>query len=464
MRIFFITLMVIFSSFYVKCMAKELVTLDMVVDSAVKNYPKVLALYQEVSVAKGSILASKGFFDVKLRQSVLDKSRGYYDGKQSDTEIVKRNQFLGSEVYGGYRKSFGSFENHETGMRTNRDGEFRAGARFSLLQNSMFDESRLTLAISRLDLEESRQAVLNIKNEIRRDATKAYYDWLIFGKIYEIYKELYQLALDRNKKLAIRVKRGDLARMVLIENERNALSRKTLMIQALQDFENIALQLSLFYRGQNGGPIIVTSNQMPKIKIDVELGGIEMQSFESDKIHAMQNRADIKIIQITRRKEQNNLKQARNLYRPKLDVDFSVSNDISNENQIGGQSKNEIKLQFEIPLQRRKAKGEIVKSRSKIDKIRHEERLLQESISVTLDQIRNNIGNIAKIHTNLTEEVELSKKLEKAEVRRFSRGGGDFFLVNLREQYTATAEIENSLIFAKYHKMLADYKAEAFVR
>ena len=53
-------------------------------------------------------------------------------------------------------------------------------------------------------------------------------------------------------------------------------------------------------------------------------------------------------------------------------------------------------------------------------------------------------------------------KLEDAEKTRFTRGGSDFFLINLREQKTASAKIENSLIFGKYYKTLADYKAETF--
>ena len=464
MRIFLITISIILFCTQLKAEEpQDSITLEKVVNSAVKNYPKVLALYQEVEAAKGSILANQGFFDIRLRQSVTDKSRGFYDGKQTDTEIVKQNQFLGSEIYGGYRKSFGSFENHETGIQTNRDGEFRAGARFSLLRNSMFDENRLSLALSRLDLESSKQAVFNIKNEIRRDATKAYYDWLILGKIHEIYQELYDLAFDRNEQLKIRVRKGDLARIILVENERNLLSRKTLAIKALQDFENSALYLSLFYRDDNGQPIIAKTSQMPKITLDTSLKEIAIQNLDQDTLKALQNRADINIIKISKQKELSNLRQAKNLYKPRLDLDFAVSNDVSNENQFRGQSKNEINLQFEIPLQQRKARGETIKAEAKIEKIQHEERLLQDSIKVTLNQLKNNINSISQMHENLTKETKLSEHLERAERKRFSKGGGDFFLINMREQDTATAKIKNNLIFAKYYKALADYKAEAFI-
>ncbi len=462
MRRFFLLITIILCPNSLQASNATPLTLKTVTNSATTNYPKILSLYEEVKAAKGSILASQGFFDIRLRQSVFDKSRGFYDGKQIDTQIVKNNQFLGSEIYGGYRKSFGSFENHETQMQTNRDGEFRAGARFSLLRNSMFDQNRLTLALAKLDLKASKYALYNIKNEIRRDSTKAYYDWISSGKIYETYKELYELTLKRNEKLKIRVKKGDLAQITLIENERNLLSRKNFMLKALQDFKNSALYLSLFYRDENAQPIIAQTNQLPKINTDQKLRQINPENLEQKTLYALQNRADINIIKVTKQKEFNNLRQAKNLYKPKLDLDFNISNDISNENPAQGQTKNEIGLQLEIPLQQRQAKGEIAKSRAKIDKVKYEERLLQDNIKVTLQQIKNNLNNTVKMHENITQEIILLKKLEKTEEKRFKKGAGDFFFVNLREQQTAQAKIQNILIFIDYHKTLADYQAETF--
>lgn len=463
MRIFLLTISIILICLDSNAKPLKTITLKEVVDSAQKNYPKILSAYQEVEIAKGSILAKQGFFDVKLKQGFSDKSRGFYDGKQLDTEISKQNQFLGSEIYGGYRKSFGSFENHETGYQTNRDGEFRAGARFSLLQNSTIDENRLGLILSRLDLEESQFLVKNIKNEIKKDSTKAYYDWVIKGKIYKIYKELYDLALTRNKKLEIRVKKGDLAKIILVENERNALARKTAMIKARQEFENSALYLSLFYRDDSGEPIVAKNEQVLDIEIDGDLKEFGSKSLQVGLQKALKNRADINIIRIANKKAKSLLKQAENLYKPKLDVDFGISNDVSNENQARGQTKNEVKLKFEVPFQQRKAKGEIIKAESKISKIKYEERLLEDSIKVTLNQINNTINNIVQMHQNLTKEVSLSKKLEDAEMKRFFKGGSDFFLINLREQATASAKIKNSLIFGQYYKTLAEYEAEIFL-
>lgn len=462
-QILFCVFLLVFNQNSFAKSSKKSLEVQEVADSALRNYPKVLALYEEIEAAKGSVLASQGFFDVKLRQSYIDKSRGFYDGKYVDTELSKRNSFLGSEITVGYRKSFGTFENHETENLTNKDGEFRASAKFSLLQNSMIDESRLRLILSRLSVEESKFALENIKNEIRRDTKKAYYNWVIYGEIYNVYQELYDLALERNKQIEIRVKKGDLAKIILIENERNALNRKTAMIKAKQNFENSAIYLSLFYRDKSGDPIIAKEEMLPKYNFDNDLKIINNEKLEKDFILSTQKRADLNIIRVLRTKEKEKLSQAKNLYKPILDVEFRASNDISNENTARGQSKNEARVNFEIPLQRRFAKGEIAKVNADLNRINYEEKLLKESVKVNLSQIKNYINNIYEMHKNLKTEVDLSQKLEEAERTRFKKGGSDFFLINIREQDTASAKIANILVFGDYLKQNADYEAEAFL-
>jgi outer membrane protein TolC len=459
--IYFITAILFFSEAF--CLENKPLKLDEVLKSATNNYPKILALYEEVEAAKGSVLANQGFFDVKLRASYLDNSRGFYDGKQLNTEIVKQNQFLNSEIYGGYRKSFDNFATYDGDLQTNNDGEFRIGAKFSLLQNSMIDENRLKLRLAKLGVEESKIALENIKNEIKRDATKAYYSWVVAGKIHEIQKNLYELALKRNEQLKILVKKGDLASITLTENEMNALNRKSSMIKALQDFENNAVYLSLFYRDENSDPILAKKDQLPKLDFNGNLKELQDKKFNQDLNFALQNRADIRLIRIANQKESQNLLQAKNLYKPKLDVDFSASNDISNENQARGQSKNEVNVKFELPLQQRVAKGQISKSKAKIERIKYEKKLLEESAKIRLEQSKIAIDNISKMHANLKEEVKLAKKLENAERNRFKQGGSDFFLINLREQNTARAQIASALVFGDYFKNLAQYEAEVFL-
>jgi outer membrane protein TolC len=206
----------------------------------------------------------------------------------------------------------------------------------------------------------------------------------------------------------------------------------------------------------------VNKNQVPEFDLKESLQKLSFANFSKNKSHAILNRPDVNIINVAQKKERENLKQAKNLFKPKLDLKIEASNDIGNANQALGQSKNLIGLKFEIPFQQRRARGSVGKAESKLRRIEYEKKLLLDKIKVKLDQIRIRINNITEIHDNLTKEVSYSLQLEKAEMQRFKKGGSDFFLINLRETTTAQARIENNKIFAEYYKTLADYAAETF--
>jgi hypothetical protein len=60
---------------------------------------------------------------------------------------------------------------------------------------------------------------------------------------------------------------------------------------------------------------------------------------------------------------------------------------------------------------------------------------------------------------NTAQEVKYSILLQKAERKKFERGSSDFFIVNLRDQNVASAQIK--LVESKYKlsKTIAEYKA-----
>lgn len=441
--------------------ANQPLTQKMVVDSALKNYPKVLSYYEKIAIKEGGVLENEGFFDVKLKQSYSDRSRGFYDGKILDSFIEKQNSFLSSKIYAGYRKSFGSFPSYEGDSITNSDGEYRTGIKFSLLRNSMIDQGRLDLITSKFELKESKVQLENIKIEIQRDATKAYWSWVVAGKIFQTYENLYEIAVKRNQQLEMRLKKGDIAQITLIENKRNILNRKSAMIEAQREFKNAAIYLSLFYRDENQNPKIPNEQSLPEIDFSVkELNALEI---DKDTIHALSERPEIRILKIKKEQELANLEQANNLLKPQLDVDIGVSKDIGNGSIERGQTNNYVKAELEMPIQRRQAKGRVAASESKIKVIKYEEQLLGDKVKAEIDQIKNSLNYTSNIIKNTSEEVSLCKALEEAERERFKNGNSDFFLINMREQETARAKINQLVTYEKYKDFNADYKAAAFL-
>ena len=125
--------------------ANQAISPEIVVDSALKHYPKILAYYEKVAESEGDILQNQGLFDIRLKQQYQATTKGFYDGKTFDVFLEKQNAFLGSKVYAGYRKSYGDFPAYDGKYLTNNNGEYRFGASVSLLQNNMFDKNRLAI-------------------------------------------------------------------------------------------------------------------------------------------------------------------------------------------------------------------------------------------------------------------------------------------------------------------------------
>ena len=432
-----------------------------VIASANKNYPQILSYYEKVSASEGSALASLGFFDIKLKQSYSDKSRGFYDGKITDTSLEKELGFMGAKVYGGYRKSFGSFADYEGGSRTNDGGEYRAGARFSLLKDSSIDQNRLSVILANLGVKESQIQLETIKKEIERDATKAYWKWISSAKIFHIYEDLYQLSLKRQTQLEEKLKKGDVAEIIVAENKKNILRRKSTLAKARQDFENSAIYLSLFWRGENGAPIVPKQDQVAEINF--ALHEIENSQIVRDLETALSNRPELQILKIQKEQNSSRLKYSENLFKPQLDVDVGASKDLGNGPASRSQANNYVGLDFSIPLQQREARGKTAEYESKLKSLKYEQQLLEEKIRAELEQIKIQISSIVEMHHNLAEEAKLADLLEYSEREKFKHGASNFFLVNLREQDTAASKAAVIEMLEKYQSALADYKMAVFL-
>ena len=433
-----------------------------VIESTIQHYPHIMSLYESVKYAENEVLENQGFFDIKLKQSFTNRSRGFYDGETSDTRISRSNQFLGSEVFAGYRKSSGNFPIYEDNNITNGQGEYYAGIKFSLLQNRTIDDPRLKLLLARLDVKENQTQVKAIQNKIAQDALIYYWRWVASGNTYKLYQELYELAAKRQEKMTILFNKGDVSKIVLIENERNVLNRKRKLVDAQRIFKNNSIYLSLFIRDSECNIMKISESDYVSINLKSNITPISPINFDKDINFALRNRPDINILRIKSDKERNKIKNAENLNKPKFDVSFKTSKDSGSGSMSRRNSENIVKAELEIPLQRRMAKGQIGKYNANLRKIKYQKQLLSEKVEVEIKQLRNSINLAIEIHSNIQKEIELSKILQESEVVKLKKGSGDFFLINLREQELFNARLALLKIYEKYQEFFITYKASTF--
>jgi outer membrane protein TolC len=210
-------------------------------------------------------------------------------------------------------------------------------------------------------------------------------------------------------------------------------------------------------------PVIPPKTQLPDLQISLK--DLPDEQLKKDITWAQMNRPEIKLLEMEKNQEQLQLKYAKNLYKPQLDVDVGVAENANNSSvnpNRGNDPNNYVNLNFSVPLEQRKAKGSTQQAEFRLMSLEHNQQLAKEQITTELEQIKVQINNLLVTHGNLEQEVELAGLLEKAERERFSHGASNFFLVNLREQDTAESAAALNEIAKQYKVALADYQFAVF--
>jgi outer membrane protein TolC len=452
-----LALFFIFSSF-----AQEKITLkeDFVINSALKHYPDVLQSIEDMEASKAQIKEALGAFDLKLKAKGDIRTRGFYNGKSMDVVVEKPLQFFNSRVYTGFRQSEGKYPDYEGKNDTLTDGESRFGVEFSLLQDRAIDERRLKLRNSKLGLNSKEMKFLLVRVKINKMASKAYWTWVAKGNIVKVYQELLDIAIDRNKGLKSRVRRGDLAKIYMTENRQYILKRETQLLKSKQEFFEAALELSLFLRDEFSSPIMPQDELLPEF--DSNFPMVSKVMFEEGVSRAMEISPKLRILDNQTQEFRNEQLMGENKLMPRLDLSFEVSRDtgIGSSTLIG--TENRAMLKLEIPLERNLGKGKVAKSKAKRKRVEYERKLQTEMLKNKISNLFNKMKIFMNVITNTQEEVQVAQKLQKAEVRKFANGASDFFVVNLREQNTADAKIKLIKAKLKFKKNLADYDAQTF--
>ena len=88
--------------------------------------------------------------------------------------------------------------------------------------------------------------------------------YITLDKDEYINQSLLDIANKRQTALVKKHKRGDVAEIYLSENQQYILKRQNKLLEAQNYFQNASRNLALFYRGEDGVPIIPTKDVLKK--------------------------------------------------------------------------------------------------------------------------------------------------------------------------------------------------------
>lgn len=464
----FLTLLFVFlnSAFAVEKEApqkKEVrsLALEQVLKQTRAQAPKILMSLEKVVSAEEKLRAARGNFDATLEGEYYNRREGYYPGKHYGAKVVKPLQFLGAKIYGGWRKSDGAFPAYEGEKVTLDEGEIMAGLSFNLLRNFNIDEKRLKLGISQLKLQESQWNNKEVFMKLQKEASIAYWAWVAAGHMLEVAEDLLSLSVNRQDAFEKRIKKGDLAALYSVENRQYIVKRRSKVQKALAEFQMAALYLSLYYRDKQGNPIIATLDQVPKLD-DMEVSSLKNKDLQ------IQDLIDANFSLKSLSTQIDAANQTQQFFDSRYLPDVSIKYEVLEDRGVGTSSlkgrDHKIVVGIEIPLEYNLIKGEARANDAKRRILKHERRLLEDNLRVSVNQLKAKLEASMKIIKNAREEVSLGRQLEAGEKKKFRSGASDFFVVNLREMNTFDArlrQIEALFTYqetiAKYRELLMDY-------
>lgn len=426
-----------------------------VIRSTERFYPTIQAARARIQETQGDLLSANGAFDPRIDGAVSSRLSGFYNGTSGNTGFYQSLPFLGAEVFSEYSLSNGNFPVYEDELVTANAGEARLGFAVSLLRDRDIDDERFEILkaelqtdIAGLDLEFEKIAIF-------QDAYIAYARWLISARLLESYQDLLNIAVVRGEALERQVEAGDVAEILLIENEQAILQREGLVVDARRQAEVAAEGLSLFLRGEDGMPTYPAYDVDLEIPVDEE---IFLDQPVSQLVNlALANRPDIAAARVVQEQLQLEIQLAENLAKPQLDLKFYSANDFGSGSDSLQGIDNRVELSFSVPLQTRTARGRRASANARLVEVGHDLRLLLDQAERDMRSSLVNLRATSELKDVALRELEVAQALADAEARRFEAGTSDYFLLNVRERMLGEAQLKRWQAELNHHIALANY-------
>jgi outer membrane protein TolC len=412
-------------------------TLAEALQASARSAPQIVEALARSRQAEGRALSADGAFDTLFEVDARQRTLGYYNGSVVEARTTQPLGSNGGYVYGGYRVSRGDFPVYEDQAYTNRAGEVKVGALYSLLRDRLIDERRSKRTLAASDINIARFEAAAVKIGVQRRTIDAYQTWVAAGLRLRAYRELLELAERRRGAISRQVQLGARPDILLTENDQNLVRRRALVLRAEQDFTSAANALSLYYRDDAGQPLLVGADRLPADASALAGPAVRRNGPPTA-------RPDVQTLLARVEQSAVKLAVAQNDLRPRLDLRGDVGKDLGREG-LGGRSRTpfeaSVGVRLSVPLQNRAAKGRLAEARAEIDALEARSRFLRDQITVEVEGINIAVDGAVRLAETAEQERALADRLAAAERRRFELGSSDFFLVNQREETANDARV-----------------------
>jgi outer membrane protein, heavy metal efflux system len=422
----------------------EPLTLPQVLQSVLVHYPLLAAVERERGIAAGRLTSAMGAFDTNVNMGGTALAPGTYENYRSDFGVTQQFMMGGISAFGGYRTGFGDFATYNLAQKTADAGEFRGGLNVPLARNRDIDRARATRRQAELDTALAEPVIERSRLDYMRAAARAYWAWQGSGERYGAGERILQLALDRDEQLELKVDAGAVANIERVDNQQNIALRNGIIVQADRAVQQAAIELSLYHRDPSGRPLLARRSRMRPVPLPVRP---PVSLYEESLARAIGARPEFRRLALQREKLGVERRFAANQVLPGIDGQIVGNQDASyGKSALSGpdgldRQVLQAALVFQMPAQRRDARGKLQTLDSQIVQLDRQLSYVQDQVRAEVQDAFSMLERAFEFHKQAARRLELARLVADAEREQLRLGRSDVLRVTLREQAKFEADV-----------------------
>jgi outer membrane protein TolC len=430
-------------------------SIENTLDIVRKYHPVIKQSFLQNEMAKNELQASRGVFDPSIQINTQEKT---YDNKlyyKYNTSELKIPLWYGIDIKAGTENNIG--ERIDPTLTKNKSAFI--GVSMDPFRGIMVDKRNAVVRQAKNFVELTKNEQLLVVNDLLLEATSAYWNWVNAYNINSVLIKSVQNNKDRYEVIKKSYISGDRAPIDTTEALTQLQTFEMMQNQAALDLQKAKLELSNYFWTESGMPyeledVIKPSNNFDLASINpIELGRLEEMVNQAIQMHPKLKMINAKstILDIEKRLKTIELFPSLKLNYNALDNNFNnISTSINTTNNV------KYGLSLTMPLFQRQARGQLAKTKNKIEDLGWDKKYLTLEIE---NKVRSSFAEFYALKQQIkTNEAILNanKLLFETENTKFQMGESSLFLINSRELKFIETEQKNIALKTKFY--LSIYK------
>ncbi len=407
------------------------------------THPLLRATGVERMQARAKILKALGAWEPKFQnRTEADRYQSWNflafvnetTGGYNDSTIEMGHPW-GFRLNGGIRNGFGDRINQGAHALLANDGllfyqnqQMLIGGEAHLLRGFMVNEEYADFQKAELAGPQAEIAVAQKRQDLYLAGAVQYWDWQVTVKQADVVKRALAVAEERFTQIEGQAKRGLSSPLDVIEANKEVQVRREAAIAAQRKVEYEQYKLSLFL-WENGEPVTPRPEWAPEFQGETPLPTNE--EVAAYKVEAKEVRPEVRDLYIEAKKNNIDIKLAKNYLLPKFDFKGGQMEASADWNVGVGYR---MESWFAMPIFQREGRGKVLYAEADQQQLALKQLYTEQQVSIDVDNWLSAQVRARDRVRAATEALRLAKTLEEGERTRFNMGATTVLFVNVRER------------------------------